>query len=87
MIDAPVDHAAIDNDRRTAAHQLAALAMQKLAHPLTEVPALILVQMRLAQLDDVFWRRKWEEFASSAYDIWEASRARLTAQLADAGRE
>lgn len=67
---------------RIAAHQAEAEAMQLLAQPVTEVPSVLIVGMRLAQLDWVFFGREWDEFAPPAYDIWEDCRAALVGQLA-----
>lgn len=67
---------------RDADHQTAATAMQRLASPLTHVPVLQLIDVRITALDDVFWGREWDRFASSAWDAWEASRAALMGQRA-----
>lgn len=59
--------------------------VQSPARPVTEVPSSLLVGMRLAQLDYVFWSRGWDEFVGSAWDVYEASRAALVGMLAECG--
>lgn len=59
------------------------MAMQALAHPVTQVPSSLLVGMRLAQLDYVH-ERDFEEFQTQADVIYETSRAVLLGMLADA---
>lgn len=66
---------------RIAAHQAEAEAMQLLAQPVTEVPLVLIVGMRLAQLDFVH-ERDWQEFKTEADVIYEAARAALVGQLA-----
>lgn len=73
------------NAQRIADHQAEATAMQALGRPVTEVPSPLLVGMRLAQLDEVFWGRDWQEFVASAWGIWETSRAALVGMLAECG--
>lgn len=66
---------------RLSDHQAHAASMQSLARPVTEVPCVLIVRLRLEQLDEVFWGRGWDEFASAAWEIWEVGRAALLGML------
>jgi hypothetical protein len=63
-----------------------AASMQSLARPVTEVPCALIVRMRLAQLDSVFWDNEWGELAPAVFWRWERCRAELVGQLVVAER-
>jgi colicin import membrane protein len=72
--------AARANTKRIADHEASIASMRQLAVPVTTPQSVAVLDVRIAQLIDIYEGREWEEFSKAAEDAFNASSAVMDGQ-------